>query len=515
MGCLFPLVYADYLTAPSQPALRRELRLPHVVLFNISAVLGVRWLAAAAHAGPGSLALWLVAALAFFLPCALVVSSLTRKFPEEGGLYVWTKRAFGDWHGFLCAWLYFLSNICYFPTLLLSGVAMASFMLGDTGIRYSEDARYAIPATLAALWLTFLLNLVGLRIGKWAGILGAISSYLLAALLVAFGIAIVLRNGPATRFHLMPDLDFNSLNFWSQIAFAFVGLEVAPILGGEIYDTARVIPRAAWISGMACAAFYMAGTAAMLALLAPEKISTLTGLAQAGQVAGARFGASWLSPCFALLITISVVGQLTAFVAGNTRLPFALGLDHYLPAAFAKLHPRWNTPYVSILAQGILSSVLLLLMQLGETLRSAYQILVDLTVVATFLPFVYIFASGFKFGQRWAGAAGGLITILAIVLSAAPPPGVASVWIFELKVVGRNGAAGSGRAADFRPERGTGLNGVRRGSPISLLAGQRGADGETGAGANHGSCSKLSAIRTAPAAGFTWLERTARGPPAR
>ncbi len=125
----------------------------------------------------------------------------------------------------------------------------------------------------------------------------------------------------------------------------------------------------------------------MLFLLPPDKISALTGLAQAGQVAGAHFGANWLSPCFALLITISVIKQLTAFVAGNTRLPFALGLDHYLPAAFAKLHPRWRTPHVSILAQGILASVLLLLMQLGETLRAAYQILVDLTVIATFLPF--------------------------------------------------------------------------------------------------------------------------------
>ncbi len=197
-----------------------------------------------------------------------------------------------------------------------------------------------------------------------------------------------------------------------------------------------MIPRAAWISGLGCAGFYMAGTAAMLVLMAPDQISTLTGLAQAGQVAGARFDAGWLSPCFALLITASVVGQLTAFVAGNTRLPFALGLDHYLPPAFAKLHPRWNTPYVSILTQGILSSVLLLLMQLGETLRAAYQILVDLTVIATLLPFVYIFASGFKFGQRWAGALGGLITVLAIILSAVPPPGVASVWVFELKVVG-------------------------------------------------------------------------------
>ncbi|HTC89714.1 MAG TPA: APC family permease, partial [Bryobacteraceae bacterium] len=250
------------MTAPSQPALRRELRLWHVVLFNISAVVGVRWLAAAAQAGPGSLLLWLVAALAFFLPCALVVSSLSQRYPQEGGLYVWARQAFGDWHGFLCAWLYFISNICYFPTLLLSGIAMASFMLGQTGIRYSEDARYAIPATLVALWLTFILNLVGLRIGKWAGILGAVSSYMLAALLIGFAISIAWRIGPATRFHLMPALNFNSLNFWSQIAFAFVGLEVAPILGGEIFDPDRAIPRAAWISGIGCTGFYMAGTAA-------------------------------------------------------------------------------------------------------------------------------------------------------------------------------------------------------------------------------------------------------------
>jgi glutamate:GABA antiporter len=420
----------------TQPALRRELRLWHVVLFNISAVAGVRWLAAAAHAGPGSLALWLIAGVAFFLPCALVVSSLSQRFPEEGGLYVWTKRAFGEWHGFLCAWLYFISNVCYFPTLLLAGVAVASYMFGPTGVRYSEDARYGIPATVVALWLTFFLNLLGMRAGKWATVLGAGASYLIAALLVVFGVAIAWRYGPATRFHLAPEMNFDSLNFWSQIAFAFVGLEVAPILGGEIYDTGKVIPRAAWISGISCAGFYMAGTAALLALMSPDKISPLTGLAQAGQMAGERFGAVWLSPAFALLIIISMLGQLTAFVAGNTRLPFALGLDHYLPPAFAKLHPRWGTPHVSILTQGALSTLLLLATQLGETLRAGYQILVDLTVIATFLPFVYIFASGFKFGQRISGAAGGLITVLAIILSALPPPGIASVWIFELKVVG-------------------------------------------------------------------------------
>ena len=419
-----------------QPALRRELRLWHLVLFNLSAIAGVRWLAAAAHVGSGSLTLWLLAALAFFLPSALVVSSLSARFPEEGGFYIWTKRAFGDWHGFLCAWIYFVSNILYFPTLLLSGVAMASYMFGASGIKYSENALYAIPVTLIGLWIAFVANLLGLRVGKWPGILGGGSTYVIAVLLLGFGLLAAWRYGAATHFHLLPEPSFANLNFWSQIALAMTGLELAPVLGGEIQDPEKSIPRAAWISGFAGATFYIAGTAALLALLPPDRISPMTGLAQAGDEAGARFGAHWLSPCFALLITLGVIGQLSTYIAGNTRLPFALGLDHYLPPAFARLHPRWRTPHVSILTQGVLSSGLLLLMELGENLRAAYQILVDMVVIATLIPFVYIFATGFKFGRRWSGTAGALIALAAVILSAVPPPGVASTWLFELKVIG-------------------------------------------------------------------------------
>ena len=418
------------------PALRRELRLWHLVLFNLSAIAGVRWLAAAAHAGPGSLTLWLLAAVGFFLPSALVVSSLSARFPEEGGFYIWTKHAFGPWHGFLCAWLYFVSNILYFPTLLLSGVAMASYMFGQSGVRYSENPVYAIPVTVAVLWLAFLVNLVGLRVGKWPGLLGGVSTYLIAALLCSFGLVVAWRFGSATHFQFIPEASWDNLNFWSQIALAMTGLELAPILAGEIHNPGKNIPRAAWLSGFLGAGFYMAGTAAMLVLLAPERISPMTGLAQAGNLAGSRLGASWLSPVFALLITLGVIGQLTTYIAGNTRLPFAIGLDRYLPEAFAKLHPRWHTPHVSILTQAILSTLFLLLTELGENLRAAYQILVDMVVIATLIPFVYIFATGFKYGQRWAGAAGALIAGIAVVLSCSPPPGIASVWLFELKIIG-------------------------------------------------------------------------------
>jgi glutamate:GABA antiporter len=424
------------MSSSQAPALRRELRLWHLVLFNLSAIAGVRWLAAAAHAGPGSLTLWLLAAVGFFLPSALVVSSLSARFPEEGGFYVWTKHAFGPWHGFLCAWVYFVSNILYFPTLLLSGVAMASYMFGPEGVRYSENPVYAIPVTVAVLWLAFLVNLVGLRVGKWPGLLGGVSTYSIAALLCVFGLVVAWRFGSATHFQFVPEVSWGNLNLWSQIALAMTGLELAPILAGEIHNPERNIPRAAWLSCFLGAGFYMAGTAAMLALLPPDRISPMTGLAQAGDLAGARLGAGWLSPLFALLITIGVIGQLTTYIAGNTRLPFAIGLDRYLPAAFAKLHPRWHTPHVSILTQAALSTLFLLLTELGENLRAAYQILVDMVVVATLIPFVYIFATGFKFGQRVAGTAGALIAGIAVILSCSPPAGIASVWLFELKIIG-------------------------------------------------------------------------------
>lgn len=419
-----------------QPALQRELRLWDLVLFNISAVAGVRWLAAAAHAGPGSLTLWLLAAVAFFLPSALVVSSLSARFPQEGGFYIWVKHGFSDWHGFLAAWFYFVSNILFFPGLLLAGVSMASYMFGADAIRYAENPFYTIPVTFIALWAAFLINLIGLRAGKWTAILGGVSTYSVVVLLVAFGLGIALRFGAATSFHLLPKPSWDNLNLWSQIALAMTGLELGAILGGEILNPKKTIPRAAWIGGFACAAFYIAGTAAMLALMPPGKISTLTGLAQAGHTVAQRLNAAWISPCFALLISIGIFGQVGSYIAGNTRLPFAIGLDHYLPPAFAKLHPRWRTPHVSILTQGILSSIFLIAMQLGENVRAAYQMLVDMMVIATLIPFVYIFWTGYRFGQKLAGASGAIISILGVMLSLSPPAGVASVWIFELKVIG-------------------------------------------------------------------------------
>jgi len=421
---------------PPAATLRRELRLRDLVFFDICAIISLRWIAAAAHAGSGSFALWIIAAIFFFLPSAITIAGLSRRFPEEGGLYIWTKRAFGDRHAFLCGWFYFISTVLYLPSLLLAGITMSAFAFGGLGQRLAEDRAFALPITLAVLWAAFAANFFGMKVAKWISALGGSSTFIIGAVLLALAIGAGLRFGIASRFDVLPKVNLDTVNFWSQIAFAFVGLELAPIVSGEIRNPGRDLPRAAAISGVISAAFYIAITAALLVLLKPEEISPMTGLAQAGASAAGKLGAPILSILLAALIGLALAGQLDTWIAGNTRLPYAIGLDRYLPDAFGRIHPRWGTPYVSLLVQAVAATLFLLMAQLGETVRAAYQIMVDMMLIVTFIPFVYIFAAGFRFASRIAAVSGLAVTLIAIALAAIPPREAASAALFEAKVVG-------------------------------------------------------------------------------
>ncbi len=434
--------------------LRREMGLRDLILFNIAAVVSVRWLAAAAHIGPASVALWAAAAVLFFVPLALAVAGLNSRFPEEGGIYAWTGRTFGDWHGFLCGWCYWLSNLFYFPNLLIAGIGMALYAAGGRYAAMSDDPFVVASASLAVLWVALLTNLAGLRVGKWTQNLGAAATCAVGVALFASAALLAVRHGAATPVGTGQPWTWSTLNYWPQIAFAFGGLELGAILSGEIRDPRRTVSRAAWISAAAIAAYYILGTLAMLAMLPPERISVVTGIAQASGAAAGRLGAAWILPAIGALIGVGILGQFGAWVGGSARLAFAIGLDRYLPPAFARLHPRWGTPHVALLAQGVACTVFLAAMQAGENLRTGYQLLVDMTVVTYFIPFLYLFAAAWRHGLRRSAKAGLVVTAAAIAFSFAPPAGIRSVWLFELKLAGSCGLLiGAARVVYARAQR--------------------------------------------------------------
>jgi glutamate:GABA antiporter len=409
------------------PPLRRELRLADLVLFNVVAVLGVPWISSSAHIGPVAIPLHLIAAALFFVPCVFVVAALSRRFPEEGGFYVWTKHAFGPWHAFLCAWCWWISVLLYLPGLVLTAAGLTA---GE------QNPKLVLTLALALLWAIAAVNVVGLRIAKWVSNAAGTLISLGGGLIVIAAIAVFARDGAATTFFVHSGLGFDRLGLWAQIAFAYTGLELGSLLGGEVRDPARTIPRAAWISAIAVTGAYVVGTIALMLVMVPDDISPITGLADVAARAGERLGIAWAGRVATTLLLVGIIGKLSTWASGAARLPFVIGLDGALPEAFGRLHPRWGTPHIALIAQSAACSLFLVLTHAGETLKAGWQTLLDLAIVATFLPFIYIFLTGWKFGRRWSGVFGLFVTLTALALALVPPRDVSSVWLFELKVIG-------------------------------------------------------------------------------
>lgn len=441
------------------PRMHRVLGVRDLVLLNIAAVIALRWLSTAAQIGPSSLALWALALVIFFVPLALTVLELSSRLPGEGGLYLWSKAAFGDPHGFIAGWSYWISNLVFFPSLLLFVSGVTVYIAGDRWLPLSGSAIYNAVFCLLALWGATALNVVGLSRAKWLQNIGGMATWLATAVIVLSGIWAWYRFGAATTFtatSVEPRLgSLGALTTLAIIAFAYSGLELGPILGDEIKEPRKAIPRAILIAGVMIAAIYMAGTAALLVALPASQIDIIGGIPQALAAVGKRLGLSLFGPLTAALLALSQLGGLGAWITGTARLPFVVGVDRYLPKPLAALHPTYGTPHVALLTQSTVVTVILLATLSSATIHETYSILIDMTVILGLLPLLYIFAALPVLRQRAANDSRGITlvpggalgcwlvsalgvstTLLAIVTSMVPPEHSNHPGLFFLKVVG-------------------------------------------------------------------------------
>jgi amino acid transporter len=437
-------------------AVERALKTSDIVLFNVAAIVGMRWVALAAHSGPSSLSLWVLAALVFFIPQGLAVIALSSAIPEEGGLYVWTKEAFGPRQGFVAGWMYWSSNILYFPTLSLTTVVFALYVFNQRYASLENSRAYAATASLVLLAIALFLNVVGLKTGKWVQNIGGLAQWLPSIVLLGVGLVALLTTGSATHFSagaFLPSFDKpDTISFFALICFGFAGLELAPMLAGEVVDPKRTFPRAVIISGLTIAGCYLVGTLSLMWALPPSEVSIIAGVNQAIAAAGARHGIPWLGPPVAILMTVAGLGGLGAWLIGTARLLFVGGLDRYLPPVFGKTHAKWKTPYVALLVQAGLSALFILAATQGSSVKTAYLMLVDAALIVYFIPYLYMFASAIRLRPAIAaspgavpvpgGAAGSWIfngigfatTLLAIILALKPPADTKDPGPFFLKV---------------------------------------------------------------------------------
>ncbi|HTT62293.1 MAG TPA: APC family permease [Bryobacteraceae bacterium] len=444
---------ADPATLEAKPQLKRALGPWDLTFLCVVAIANLNLIPVIAANGPITVWLWLAALIFFLLPQGITVIELAHRHPAEGGLYVWTKDAFGDFHGFMCGWAYWTTNMFYLPTLLfyLGGILAYAGPARIAGL--AENRVFFFLLTTGLLWLTALLNIRGIGVGKWVNNSGGWGTMIGAAVLVSLAVAVVWRHGvalPASSFAIR-GLDWSIMSSFGVICFGLVGLELGPVMGDEIRDPQRSIPQGTLRGGVLAGLIYVAATLALLLAVPQHEVKVIQGVLQAvDKMTAMGAGERWMLTALAVVLAIAIAGSTSAWLGGSARIIFVSGIDRYMPKALGKVHPKFATPHVALLTIATLSSLLVTMSFIGATVKEAYVTLLDLSVLLQMISYLYLFAALAKvafsktasngfYGKAWLrfAALGGLAaTILGGAVAFVPPPQVDSIWRFELKMAG-------------------------------------------------------------------------------
>ncbi len=439
---------------PDAPRLRRVMGYRDVVFFLVTASVNLQWVATAAGAGPKAIALWLLGFAMMMVPLALAVIELSSRYPQEGGIYLWTKKAFGDFGGFMTRWCFWVASLPYFPGVLFFGIGNALFIGGDDWLRLSDNKTFMTLTAIALLGVATFMNVVGMNVGKWLNNAGAMARWLAVLILAAIGLAAWSTFGSATEFTLDTMVSVSSIKdliFWSAITFALTGIEAVSFMGDEIKEPRRTVPRAILAAAPLACLVYLVATISVQVAMPASEVGRFQGILQAISFAMQRLGLGWLAPIAAFLVALSALGSVGLWLGAVAHVPFVAGIDRFLPRWFARVHPRWRTPHYSLLLLAGIEVLCIYFAQYGTTVAGAYDYLVSMSIIGYMIPYVLVFAALIRLQREPAGpevrrvpggapaailmGALGLLTVsVAFVLAFVPPDGEPDpqLWLSKL-----------------------------------------------------------------------------------
>ena len=436
-----------------QPHLKRVLGRRDLVLLFVVAVFNLNVLPSIAANGGVTIWLWIISLILFFWPQGIAVIELAHRYPGEGGVYLWAKEVFGDFHGFLSGWCYWTNNMMYVPTVMLYFVGVSVFVLGAGHEGLADSRAFALIASVVLLTLLVVLNVVGLGVGKWINNLGGIGTFSAAFLLMGLGVIVCAKFGTNIHwsdFQIPPNPRF-VLNSFGVICFGLVGLELASIMGDEIENPRKILPGAVAWGGVLSGLLYIGATLTLLVAVDKNSISVLQGIVQAVSHMAGQVGVSWIVAPFAFLLSVSIAGIGSAWLGGSARIPFVAGLDSYMPAWLGKIHPKYATPYAALIVHASVSLILVIAnFVMTGRVQESFQRLLSLAVVLQLIPFLYVFGALLKiaFDRKFerghyrkgtlifAGISGLVTTVLGILLAYFPAQQITSLISYEIWMVG-------------------------------------------------------------------------------
>ena len=378
---------------------KKFLGLRDIIILTLTSNFGIRWLAVAAGLGASSIVFWIVGAITLAMPLAVMSGHLNKLYPEEGGIYAWTRRSLGEKNGFIVAWLYFINNVIYYPAVLIFLATNFAFFLGKPAL--ANNSEFICIVVLVAFWILVLMSAFGLKANKFmAEYGGIIGSIVPAILIIALGFAVYfITKHSATQFGLHQLFSTqhvgSSLANLTMIMFAMTGVEIIPTFANAVKNPKRDIYLGLIIGAALMIGLYILGTIALNVILSPDAIQKTSGLMDAFRLVFLKFHLSGLTRVVALLLVFAELAVVSIWLIAPITMFFKCTPKGLLPDWFHKTNQH-GAPINALLFVGLLVTIILLTTSLLPAVNDVYQILVLMSVLLAFIPYLFLLAAYVK-----------------------------------------------------------------------------------------------------------------------
>lgn len=410
------------MTATKQKGFKKVLKTLDMTLFTVCAIIVIDTLAASASIGASTISWWILTLVLFFIPYGLVTAELGTTYTEQGGLYVWIKRAFGEKWAARSTWYYWINVALWMPSVYILFAGMFAQMFFPDMSLWTQ-----IAIGIVMTWITVWVGTITLEAGKWVPNIGAFIKAAIMLVLGIGGIVYAMRNGVANDLSfaaILPSWDAG-LAFLPVIVYNFMGFELMSGAAEEMENPGKDILSAILTAGALIALFYILATVGILLALPLDQLGLVSGIIDTlkailgnsgiGGVAVTVLGIGALYTFLANMVTWSMGANRTAAEAAN---------EGELPAVFGKLHPVNKTPVGAYLITGVISTLVLVIYGfMAGSNEELFWSLFAFSSIIFLLPYLALFPAFLKLRRTDAGIKRpfqipgglGLATVIAIV----------------------------------------------------------------------------------------------------
>ncbi|MBM3201337.1 MAG: amino acid permease [Chlamydiae bacterium] len=367
-------------------------------MLNVSIMASLRNLPLISEYGYSAIFFFVIVAIFFLVPSALVSAELATGWPKSGGIYIWVREAFGDAWGFFAIWMQWVHNVTWYPAILAFVATTLAYVFYPP---LADNKYFVLAIVLVGFWGMTLLNYLGIRTSSLFSTIGVIAGTILPGIFLIFMAFLWVITGQPRHIEfsfsaLIPKMDsLDNIVFLGGLFLAFAGLEVSSGYASEVKNPQKNYPRAIIIAAFIVFFLLMLGALSIGMVIPKENVSLVSGLMEALKIFLSNYNMQWLLPVLGILLIYGAVAEVNSWIIGPVKALYTTSIHGNLPPVFQYLN-KHGMPTNLLLFQAIIVTIAACVFLFMPSLSSSYWILSALSTQIYLVMYILMFAAAIR-----------------------------------------------------------------------------------------------------------------------